>query len=78
MNDKLLKEIEKELEVCVPVHYNQIDYENIAPECHEDWEPSKELEKKLDEFNSYLKNLKPHSWTTGKVRTIYTIHPDNL
>lgn len=63
---------------CDPVHYSSIDFETIAGEAHEDWEPEEELCKKVDEFNAYLKTLPPHSYCPGKVRTSYKLEDTNL
>lgn len=60
-----------QLVFCVPITYEHIDGETIASESHEEWEPSKELSDKINEFNKYLSSLPPHSWTTGKTRTSY-------
>jgi hypothetical protein len=60
-----------DLLICAPVNYSQIDLETIADDIHEDWQPDKGLCDKIDEFNSYLKTLPPHSWMPGKIRTNY-------
>lgn len=60
-----------QLVLCQPVNYQPIDGETIAGDSHEDWEPSDELAKKINEFNDYLATLPPHSYTAGKTRTSY-------
>lgn len=67
---------EIDLLICDPVKYRLIDGGDIASDSHEDWEPSAELEAKINEFNDYLKTLPPHSWTPGKVRTSYKAPPE--
>lgn len=62
-----------DLLICDPVNYRLIDFETIADDTHENWEPEKELLQKVTEFNAYLKTLHPHSWMPGKVRTNYTL-----
>lgn len=67
-----------QLVLCQPMHYQPIDSETIAGDSHEDWEPSKQLEEKIKEFNAYLATLSPHSWMPGKIRTSceYTYTPE--
>lgn len=62
-----------DLYICEPTHYQTIDTETIASDCYDDWEPSAELEKKIEEFNAYLDSLPPHSWTASKIRTSYKL-----
>lgn len=66
------------LVLCKPVMYQPIDSEIIAGDAHEDWEPSKELEDRMKQFNEFLKALPPHSWEPGKIRTScdYTYTPE--
>lgn len=71
MYDEEIDEIN--LLICDPVLYDKIDCETVAGDAHEDWEPEKELEQKINEFNAFLSTLKPHSWTPGKVRTSYVL-----
>jgi hypothetical protein len=71
MFDQEIKEID--LLICEPIRYYHIDTESVTNgEAHEEWEPSAELQKKIDEFNKYLSSLPPHSWMPGKIRTSYT------
>jgi len=59
-----------------PMGYNTIDLDDLTGgEAHDDFEPSWELLKKIEEFNKYLESLEPHSWELGKVRTKYRIKP---
>lgn len=76
MGENELEEID--LLICDPVSFRQIDYEDITSDTHEDWEPSKELEMKVDAFNKFIKSLPPHSWTPGKIRTSYKMPEDLL
>lgn len=63
---------EIDLLICEPINYSHIDSEDVVNgEAHEDWEPSGELEKKIEEFNDYLRTLPPHSYEPGKTRTKY-------
>lgn len=71
MCENELEEID--LYICSPIMYDTIDTETIAGDSHEDWEPSAELEKKINEFNDYIRTLKPHSWGQGKIRTSYKL-----
>ncbi len=64
---------ELDLLICNPMGYQSIDSETVAGDCHEDFEPSKELEDKINEFNKFLSTLPAHSWTPGKVRTTYKL-----
>lgn len=77
--DHELNGSEVQLVFCDPVNYQSIDTETVAGDSHEDWEPSKELEEKIAEFNKYLATLPAHSWFPGKVRTSYdyTYKPDD-
>jgi hypothetical protein len=60
-----------QLVLCQPMNYQPIDGETVAGDAHEDWEPSKELEDRMKQFNEFLKTLPPHSWEPGKIRTSY-------
>jgi hypothetical protein len=71
MDENHMEEID--LLICEPIKYSCIDTETLASEAHEDWEPTRELELKIKEFNDYIKSLPPHSWMPGKVRTTYKI-----
>lgn len=71
MEENEMEEIE--LLICESINYSCIDSEAVAGDAHEDWEPSAELEKKIKEFNDYIKTLSPHSWMPGKVRTHYKL-----
>lgn len=73
MYDNEIEEID--LLICEPIGYRQIDGETVTGDAHEDWEPSKELEDKIKEFNDYLSTLPPHSWGHGKIRTSYKLNP---
>lgn len=68
-----------QLVLCKGMPYQQIDGETVAGDSHEDWEPSKELEEKIKEFNTYLATLPPHSWMPGKIRTSFdfTYNPNS-
>lgn len=63
------------LMLCTPFEYNAVDWETIATDVHDEWEPTKEMEQKLDEFNAYLKGLPAHSWGQGAFRTTYDYEP---
>lgn len=67
------------LVLCRPMRYQPIDGETIAGDAHEDWEPSKALEEKINQFNEFLKTLPPHSWEPDKIRTSYdyTFNPNS-
>ena|SRR5688572_22693209 len=69
--DNELNGSDVQLVLCQPMTYALIDGETIAGDSHEDWEPSKELAAKINEFNEFLKTLPPHSWVPGKMRTSY-------
>lgn len=72
MEENDLKEID--LLICEPIEYSLIDFEQITgSEVHEDWEPEVELEKAVNKLNKVIKELKPHSWQPGKIRTNYKI-----
>jgi hypothetical protein len=60
-----------QLVLCQPMMYQPIDSETVAGDSHEDWEPSKELEDRIKQFNEFLKTLPPHSWEPGKIRISY-------
>lgn len=74
--DHKLNGSDVQLVFCEPVKYRSIGTEDIAPDSHEDWEPSKALEEKIKEFNGFLKTLSPHSWMPGKIRTSYDFNPN--
>jgi len=68
---------EVELIICEPIGYKQLEVEHISgDECHEDFEPPKELVKRVNELNEFIKTLKPHSWQPGKFRTSYKLPPE--
>ncbi|MGJ1193845.1 hypothetical protein ACR788_21760 [Sphingobacterium siyangense] len=63
---------ELRLVLCEKSHFNYVDYEDFAQEVHEDWEPSKELKNKLDEFNKFLESQSTDSWFPSKKRVDLT------
>lgn len=71
MYDNEIEEIE--LLVCEPIHYRTIDSGTVADDSYDEWEPTKDLEDKIEEFNKFLKTLPPHSWRPGKIRTSYKL-----
>lgn len=73
MEDNELKDLP--LLICTPIYYQTIDGETVASDSHEDWEPEKELQDAIKAFNEVLRNLPAHSYTPGKVRTSYSLHP---
>jgi len=50
------------LVVCSTSNFSAIDFDNWAEEVHEDWEPSAEFEKKLQEFNDFLSKESTQTW----------------
>ncbi len=69
MEENNVEEID--LLVCIPVEYSPLQYEDIAGDAHEDWEPEKELIELVKSFNEALSKFPPHSWMPGKIRTKY-------
>ncbi len=67
------KETSINLLICDPIHYQPIDGETVASDCHEDWEPCTKLEAAMKAFNELLASLPPHSWTPSKIRTHYVL-----
>lgn len=60
---------------CDPVHHRSISIEDIATDdCHDGYDPPGELIKKINELNSFIQTLPPHSYYPGKVRTTYKLN----
>jgi hypothetical protein len=57
---------------CESISYSEIDYSYWGDEAHEDWEPPKELVEAVEKVNNLLRDLPPHSYTVGKIRTSYS------
>ena len=62
---------EVELLYCDPIKYSHIDCGYWGNDAHEDWEPPKGLQDRIDALNEYIDTLLPHSWQPGKIRTSY-------
>ncbi len=59
------------LVTCVKTSFSEIDLETITSDgetVYEDWEPSKEFEAKLKEFNSWLTSQDTHTWFPSNKR----------
>lgn len=55
-----------------PVYHCCISPDSVVNgEAHEDWEPLPALEKKINEFNEFIRTLPAHSYIPGKIRTTY-------
>lgn len=61
---------------CDPIYYNPINYDRVAEDTHDEWEPPQALIDEVNKFNEFIKTLKPHSWRPGKIRTSYTYKPN--
>lgn len=66
------------LVICEPITYREIDYGMLADDAHEDWEPPKKLVDAVEKVNALLRELPPHSYTVGKIRTSYDYIPDHI
>lgn len=79
LNDYMVENeiTEIDLLICSPVHYTPIRIDLWEGDTHEDWEPPKELQEKLNDINNYLKTLPAHSWMPGKIRTSYKLPPED-
>lgn len=60
------------LVLCESIGYSEIDYSCWGDEAHEDWEPPKELVEAVEKLNALLRELPPHTYTAGKIRTSYS------
>jgi len=60
-----------QLVFCEPIEYREIDYNYWGDDAHEDWEPPKKLVEAVEKVNDLIRELKPHSYTAGKIRTSY-------
>lgn len=68
-------EIEEiDLLICEPVNYRHFEFDDIASEAHEDWEPPAKLEEMVKELNKFIDTLPAHSWEPGKIRTTHKIN----
>ncbi len=74
-DDEPMKEVD--LLICDPIKYTPVDYDKIAPDTHEEWEPESELSKALNALNEIISKLPPHSYSRGKVRTKYILNQQN-
>ncbi|MGJ1359478.1 hypothetical protein ACR79K_22520 [Sphingobacterium siyangense] len=63
---------ELRLVLCEKSHFSYVDYEDFAQEVHEDWEPSKEMKDKLEEFNKFLESQSTDTWFPSKKRVDLT------
>ena len=54
-----------------PIRYSEINYDYWGDEAHENWEPPKNLVEAVEKVNDLLRELPPHSYTIGKIRTSY-------
>lgn len=68
-SDEELEPSDLRLLNCVKSNFSPIELESICEEVtHEDWEPSKEFEDKLKEFNNWLTNQSTDTWFPGNKR----------
>lgn len=56
--------------VCEESGFPEIDYEYFNDVVHEDWEPSAEMEKRINEFNEFLRKESTNTWVEGKKRVV--------
>ncbi len=54
--------------VCERSTFREVDFDYFIDEVHEDWEPSDEMKKKLEEFNDFLRSEPTNTWFQGKQR----------
>lgn len=54
--------------VCEESSFLQIDYQHFADVVHDEWEPSDEMKRKLEEFNDFLRAESTNTWFQGKQR----------
>lgn len=64
------------LVLCSAMEYREIDEGYFGCDAHEDWEAPKELAEAIDKLNKIVKELPPHSYTAGKIRTSYDYTPE--
>lgn len=64
------------LVICAPNYINPIKHELFEEDLPEDGELPKELNDKINEFNEFIKTLKPISWSASKVRTTVDVNED--
>jgi hypothetical protein len=69
--DNELNGCDVQLVLARPIGYSEIDYSYWGDDAHEDWEPPKELVEAVEKVNDLIRELKPHSYTIGKIRTSY-------
>lgn len=50
------------LVLCHKTNFSTIDWEHWCDEVHENWEPSPEFSKRLEEFNEFLQNESTNTW----------------
>lgn len=75
-----LKPTDLMLVTCVKTSFPAVDLETITDSgeiVHEDWEPSKEFEDKLKEFNAWLTNQNTNTWLPGNKRVSISEHLNN-
>lgn len=66
--DNDCEESDLRLVTCRQTSFSKIDYDMWADDCHEDWEPEKELISLVDALNNYLEKASTNSWIANKVR----------
>jgi len=62
------------LVLCEKSKFTRIDFDFWEDDTHEDWEPSKEFEDKLKEFNRFLMDQSTETWFPSKKR-VAIIYP---
>lgn len=65
-----LKISDLKLVLCEMSSFTQIDFDLFVDETHEDWEPSDEMIKKVNEFNSFLEIESTNTWFPANKRVI--------
>ncbi|GEM_PF-1695761 len=56
------------LVLCETTNFSTIDFDQWCDEVHEDWEPSSEFSKRLEEFNEFLQNESTNTWWASNKR----------
>ncbi len=60
--DRDIKPSDLMLVLCHTTNFCTIDWEHWCDEVHENWEPSPEFSKRLEEFNEFLQNESTNTW----------------